>query len=673
MPKPIANAKAFNGSIMNGFLFAMQAGTSTGGVGLNQMVKVTFEQLQKWILKGMGKIAEFRGEFSSALPEAAAVNDYFYASATFTSGGKTFTQGHFYMFNGTTWSDISGVLSQYAQQSDYLALKDAVDALEGGQIDPVVLFDGTKETYDRVMRSWFVSKGALTATAAELTALCDEWYTITRIGWNGYTTFYQPSESQSSSGTKGGDNSGKLCTPSTDTTKNRDDYEGLPLFAIKDCNWTIDSTSLEIVITAIDGITSNFKRNDPDVFVGVLQMAPYHWYDNKATTYTHGISDVFQSGHDFCKPVPEAVRPSTSDKPNQMRPWVCHSKYVSGVNGSKFTSCSNVTPRAEDVSHNSSQTYAHNIGSQYSGMCACDRDWLIFMFYIKYASLTADGILQGCCSYYRNSGSYVTARAETGVKRILMTSGAAADFLVGSTIRVGTSNSYGSSASYSLSGRAGWKILSKETVTVDGESYVALNVDADTAFDTTAGLYVTSWHWRTGSCDAVLGNDGSPNSATNGQNPARIQGIEYMMGAYEILSDTILSLYRADESYWYDPYVVNKASNQTTSITANYKAMGLPVGQPASSAWKYPKKLSFNGDNFFYEQIEGSSLYWLKDGFYMLAATEGVREWLLFGYLRDGAGAAGMSTGNGDTGLSRADWNVAGRLSPNGNRGEWAA
>lgn len=673
MPKPFANAKAFSGSVMNGFLFAMQAGTSPGSVGLDQMVKVSFAQLQEWILKGMGKIANYRGEFSTALPEAAAVNDYFYASATFAAGGETFTQNHFYMFDGTAWSDISGVLSQYALQSDYLALKDAVDALEGGQVDPVVLFDGTKETYDRVMRSWFVYRGALVATPAELTALCDEWYTITRTGWNGYTTFYQPSESQSSSGTKGGDNSGKLCTPSTDATKNRDDYEGLPLFAIKDCNWTIDSTSLEIVITAIDGITTNFKRNDPDVFVGVLQMAPYHWYDNKDTTYTHGISDTFQSGHDICKPVPEAVRPSTSDKPNQMRPWVCHSKYVSGVNGSKFTSCSGVTPRAEDVSHNTSQTYAHNIGTQYSGMCACDRDWLIFMLYIKYASLTADGILQGCCDYYRNSATYVVAKAETGVRRILVSSATAANFLVGSTIRVGTSNSYGTSASYSLSERAGWKILSKETVTVDEESYVALNVDADADFDTVVGLYVTSWHWRTGSCDAVLGNDGSPNSATNGKNPARLQGIEYMMGAYEVLSDTILKLYQAASAYWYDPYVVNKASQQTTSISANYKAMGLPVEQPASSNWKYPKKLSFNGDNFFYEQINGSSAYWIKDGFYMLGATTGVREWLLFGGLASGSGHVGLSAGSGYYDLSYAPWYIAGRLSPNGNRGEWAA
>jgi hypothetical protein len=570
---------------------------------------------------------------------------------------------------------ISSIVTQIPSASDtsHALSNSAVTALFNSTYDPVSLLDGTKATYDRVMRNWFVSRGALTATSAELTALCDEWYTITRTGWNGYTTFNAPAVSSVSTGTKGGDNAGLSCTPSTDTVANTDDYAGLPLFAVKDCNWTVDADTLDIVITAIDGITSNFRRSDADAFVGVLQMAPYHWYDSTDTTYVHGISDAYQPGHDICKPVPEAVKVDGT-----MRPWVCHGKYAGHIDQSLasasqvFECRSGVTPTTGFVSHNTSQTYARRHGTQYSGMCGCDHSWLVLMLYIKYASLTADALLQGCVNYYRTSASYVVAHAETGTTRLLVSASTAAQFITGSMLRFGSSYSYGDAASYDVSGVDGAKLLSKETVTVDGVEYVALNTDAQAAFDTTTSTYITSWMWRTGSCDAVLGNDGSPNSCTNGQNPAKLQGIEYMYGAYEVPSDTILSLYTEDSEYWYEPCTVGRSAEQTTSLTSDYTASGITIAQPENSSWQYIKRMGFNGGIMFPAEIGGSSSTYTRDGFYMNGATTGLRGWLLFGALDSGSGKAGLSACDG-AGLGTARWHICGRLSPNGNRGEWTA
>ncbi|MCD7819935.1 MAG: hypothetical protein LUH07_12945 [Lachnospiraceae bacterium] len=158
------------------------------------------------------------------------------------------------------------------------------------------MLDGTADTYKSVMYRWFRLKGAndyaTSGDYASLTFLADEWYTITRDSWCGYTEFYQPDISAVSTGTAGGDNADLTCTPSTDTVANQDDYAGLPLFACVDCNWYVDADTLRPVITAIDGITDNFTRYDPTVYVGVLQMAGYIFFEEGDETYKIGYAST---------------------------------------------------------------------------------------------------------------------------------------------------------------------------------------------------------------------------------------------------------------------------------------------------------------------------------------------------------------------------------------------
>ena len=538
-------------------------------------------------------------------------------------------------------------------------------------------FDGTKATYDKIMRKWFLANGANTMTAVGLTALCEKWYTLTRDGWDGYTAFAQPSESTVSTGTKGGDNAGKTCTPSTDSTAGTDDYAGLPLFACVNVNYTVDPTSLDILVTAIEGITDNYVQNDPATYVGVMQMTGWHYWYDTATTYVHGYADHrVAAGH--CMPLPEAVRTDGT-----IRAFVVHSKYMSHTVSGKMTSCAGLIPTAW-ISHNNIHTLSAQNGTQYSGGTTADYSFLRLMVYIKYASLTLDGIMQGCCSY---NYQYYAQVAETGVKRIILPAAAASNLKVGSSVLIGAYTSTtdrGNASLYSISTNAGVVITAIETVTINDTTYTAVYVDIGTAFDTavngdaTAGTTIVStFHWKTGTTDSVLGNDGSPGSNTSGVYPFKAQGIEFMMGGYEVLADVIMveALNASDNHTYYTPHIVRRSAKQATSVTSDYKGITeLAIQMPAAAGWHYPKRWGY-AEGVFYPTVDGtSSSQYTKDGFYMDAdGTTGNREWLGFGSLYYGSGVAGLGCLDGDFGLPNSRWYYLGRLSPNGNRGEWAA
>lgn len=540
--------------------------------------------------------------------------------------------------------------------------------------------DGTPETYKKQMRKWFTVNGARNASPMELTGLCDEWYTITRESWSGYTTFYQPDVSAVTYGEKGGDNAGLSCTPSTDTAANTDDYAGLPLFAVVDCNWEVDAETLEPVITAIDGITDGFARSDPSVYVGVLQMSGWHYWIERKETYTHGYSAVRNVPYANLEPIPESVRADGT-----IRSWVLHAKYVARKTSSgALTCCSGVIPTGW-MSHNTIHTAAKINGHQYSGETTADDAFLKLMMMIKYGSLTMDGIMQGCCNA---NYQYQAQVSETGVKRILLTADQAEKLEVGMNVLLGvydTSASApmdrGSAAMYSITGQAGAAITGIEKTVIEDTEYVAVYIDTAGPFDTSANgaqtegtTYISTFHWTTGKTDGVLGNDGSPVNCTSGKYPAKLQGIEYMVGGYEVLADSILKLY-ADEDgkYWYEPYIVRTSADQATAITDSYEATGIRCAQPETDNWYFIKKLGYAKGVFFpVDASGGSSTTYTRDAFYMNASVSGTREWPARGSLFYGGGA-GLSCLLGNAGPSSATWLYLARLSASGNRGERTA
>lgn len=585
--------------------------------------------------------------------------------------------------------DIPAIRGEKGDSAYQVAVKNGFTGNEKDWIEylrypyPVILLDteGTRSKYRNTMKKFFIEHGV--NEGVDITELCNKWYTYTRTGWSGYTRFLL--SSSASTGTKGGDNANRTCTPSTETAENTDDYAGHPLFAIVDCNYEIDPTTLDIRITAIDGITDNFERYNPAKFVGVLQMTPWHYFDEDDVSYTHGITDAFEAGHKYCEPVPEAVKLDGT-----VRPWVVHSKYMSSLINGKLTSCSGLCTRGHVISHNTLQNYAKAIGTGYSGGTIMDYAFLQLMTMIKYGSMSLDGIIQGCVSY--NNQAYAIA-AESGTNRVILSETDAAKFEIGSVCLVGnytSSNDRNNSSTYNLSTNFGARIKTKSAVTTDdGVSGVALYFEvmdgntgafSDPSWDTgangsaTAGsTIVSTYAWPTGSNDRILGNDGSKDAPGSGKYAGTIQGIEFAVGVYEVMADVILN--QDAENYY--AFICNLVANQATSITSNYVDIGLKSKKnSAGGGWEYIKKLDFAKGVFFgTETAGGSSSTYTKDAFYKNGTntTSGTREWLAFGYLSDGSSSGGMSYLVGCNALSFASWIIGGRVSPNGNRGELSA
>lgn len=532
-----------------------------------------------------------------------------------------------------------------------------------GERTPGSLLDGTRNTYLAVMKQWFEQRGADNVTDTQLTKLVDEWFVAVRdVNFDGYVDFDALSVSQLSTGTRGGSLTGKTCAVSTNDTAGQDDYAGLPLFACVDVNFRVDPVTLEPIITAIEGITKGFERYNKDKFVGVLQASGYVYMMETASIIRLGYSSVWRPYANIA-PLPEAVRVDGS-----VRPWVVHAKYLNHTVDGKLTSYSGVIPTAFNISHNTLHTLAAATGTGWSGMCYCDWNFIRLMFHLKYASLSADGILQGCLV---NNYNAVAAVAEVGVKRVLVTD--ANGIEAGMGVFVGTANDRGAN-SYSISGSGGCLVTSVETVTIGADTYTAIYVDTPAVFDTTVGgTYVTTFHWPNGSCDKILGTDGSPVSATSGKYAAKIQGIEYSLGGVEVLADTMANYTQTDGNYYFEPWFVNRTANQATSLTGDYKASGVKVSQPGSSGYQYIKKMALSLGLLIPDVYGGSSSTYYKDAWYLLAATEGVREVFCFGDLHDGVAGCGLSYAACSGGLAGAGWSIVSRPSPNGNRGEWLA
>ena len=542
----------------------------------------------------------------------------------------------------------------------------------------IAMIDGTAEGYKRAMRAWFAAKGAQAKVDAgeDLTALCDEWYAITRQPWDGGVEFYQPDVTANGIGTKYGDNANLVMEPSTDTVAGRDDYAGLPLFATVDCNAVVDPTTKDVKITAIDGITTNFERYNPNAIVAVLQQNGYTYTEDGGNTYKIGYTSEYKMGKTNIG-APFGVRFSD----NKFRQWTIHTKYMAHkTSDNKLTCCAGVVPTARVFSHNSLMTYARNVGTGYSATCASDLGFIQFMYFLMTGVLYSDGKLTGCFGW---DVRYPALKAETGAKRVLIAANVT-NLPVGCTILIGPRGS-GSiydryDAQATLSGGDGRKITSVEQVSIDGTTYTAVNFEGD-AIDTVAAgtddattTYVRSWHWTCGTTDAVLGNTGAYKSCTSGIYPIKIQGIELANGAWETLGDSIMKYYQDSEgNYKFQRYTVADATKQSTAITADYKACGVEVDQPASANWYFIVKMLFALGMFQPNVITGggSSTYH-KDAQYVLASTTGEREILCVGNLVDSVANCGVSCSGCNSSLGLAHWNFGGRLSLNGCRGELA-
>ncbi len=468
--------------------------------------------------------------------------------------------------------------------------------------------------------------------------------------------FNQFDVSPSPLGIKKHDNEGLVCEPSTNTIRGRNDYENIGLFMSIDVNAYVDEND-DYHVIAIKG-DGRFKNDGTMGDVYVMAMPGYQKRYETDTVWGISYSDTMHPGFEI---LDEAVKPDGT-----IRPFLLHAKYVAGRNpheNNNLASISGVSPEYADMSHNGQITEFKKKGVQYSGKTSHDDYYVQLMMWLKYATTHSQSIMYGASSYYLQ---YTNLVPEAGVKRVIITNAQANNLLVGSCVSIGDygdgtiSADRNSAQNYNLANRV--NIIDIVDL---GDGNSAVYVDSPSIFDTTLTTTITTYPWYTGSCDNVLGQDGSPNSNTSGKEPFVINGIEMMIGGYEVLQNLIVLNNAADNRI--DVYANYDCTTYATSVTSAYDL----VGQLAqtNNSWKYGSKMVIPRNHpsvILITEAEASSTTGTGDGIYTNPPSAGgTRVWRSLGAL-DAGSLGGFRCLNAYVALSSAYWNILGRLSATG-------
>lgn len=493
-----------------------------------------------------------------------------------------------------------------------------------------------------------------------------------------------------SEGEKLDDNAGLVLEPSTKTIRGRNDYKDIPLFKTYDVNAYVDDDGVRHV-TAIKG-DRNFKDTGKnDVFVMGMSYYEKYWEDGQYWYYSR--TDVPKNGYKIAR---ECI-----NKDGSIQPYGLYSKYVTGFIEGKPYSSKGLKPAryyassteddiSTDNSYNGMIGYIPRKGKYYCGGMACEYKYILTSFYLKYASSNSEPIMAGCSAY--NFQYIASIQSSDNNTYFPVTKSQANSIVVGAYVSVGypygkrtnTDRTYSSMHRYADD----VKVLKKESL---DDNNVAIYLDIETPFNTmpvalsdgtNGDVYITSMHWRSGFSDDVLDRDGCPcNEKSELKSmiyPIVIQGIECMVGGYEVYGNAIMDI--VDASGKREVYVTNDATKLTTNVSKikeTYSKSKYSINGKKLNSWNYITKIDFDFDNGVFVQSstgeEGSSTSTgFADGVYFDAASSGQREFLGFGTLwyRSNAGLSCLGAGYS---LSDANWYCLGRISINGVGGELTA
>lgn len=378
------------------------------------------------------------------------------------------------------------------------------------------------------------------------------------------------------------DNAGLVCEPSTDTVEGRDDYADIPLFKWYNCNYKRD-TSGHAYPTAIEHLSDDYRKTGA-VDVGVIQMTPYVRWDDSDPDYI--LWSITDSPRDGFTPWAAAKSGDT------VYPYVVHSKFFSGVGeDGLLRSVYDLVPARNQSYYSLITDYAKK-GAGYKGAGGERVAWQILFNAIKCAVKSSQEKYAGTTGYNLQYSAAIQ-RSEK-LTYFPVTAAQAKNLLVGSYVSIGYGSNNNGTVNIDRSGAtmhsyaSGAKILKIEALD-DTTSAVYLDCDA---FDTmpvalsdtlNAPITLSTIYWCSGTTDAVIGHhDGSPGSNTDAKHPYRVQGIEYAVGGYEVLSDVVLAF---DDSNGKDIYVcpAGVAHTKTAAeILAKYKKVG---NFPAGDFW----------------------------------------------------------------------------------------
>lgn len=496
-----------------------------------------------------------------------------------------------------------------------------------------------------------------------------QWFDLHRTGWHGGVTFPRFSVSQSPLGTKTGDNADMVVQTSTNTKKGRNDFADSPvtdlMFNGIEVNGYIDEDG-EPHITAVKG-SPEFSRDgiNGDVYMAFLTPFYKRVYNDEVDGWDFADHQV-----DDLKPWDGAVRPDGT-----YRSYYFVAKYPGVKNDDGIVASISGRAPIRSVSHNSQITMFAAKGTQYCGFTSTDVAWAQWMNDMKFANRNSQATMTGATEYYLQ---YPATVIEDNVMRIIISKSNASNLLVGSFVSIG----YGtvSSGSVNIDRSAqnihkyadDVKILKIEDYD-DGNS--AVYVDAPAPFSTanvqlndtlSSPVYILTMHWRSGSCDEVLGSDGSPSDPLNWKEPFVLSGVEFGHGGYTVISDVILNgVYDADtDTYSQTPYVVNDNRKISSAITADYTELGYSLPDTQNN-WKYISEAGYDAQYPWVElppTVAASSTTGFCDGLHAGIRSSGLREWLWFGRLGHGS-PAGLRYVNAYSSLSATWWGALLRLS----------
>lgn len=515
----------------------------------------------------------------------------------------------------------------------------------------------TPENIDDMFVSWWHGADDGQYTKTQLLA---RWFNLLNSDKTFGTKFYNFGTSQTTQGELCDDSAEiGVTTPSTNTVKGKDPLHQQFAFWTVEVEYEIDANG-EIEIKSVAKVDSSFNRGGTNGMVGVAQKTGWLSITNDSVNWWVRYRTAQAPGY---VPIAEGVSPVD----NKPRAFVVHAKYMGGKGADgKPTSASGLAPLNYTWSHNSQIAEWRKRGANYAGISICDIFFRILMFWLKYAKKGNSGTMEGCTSY---NFQYKCAVAETGVTRVLLTEAQAKNLLVGSSVIVGDVGSGTSTDRYVASMykcAKNVRILSIVSTVVEETTYYAVNLETDTAFDTTTDTYISTMPWWSGSCDDVLGVDGSPTSCTNGKEPFIIQGLESQIGAYAVVADIIDTITVSEDSttMTINPATVRLAKNIAQSKSANYVDTNKPltIPKPANWAWHFIGDLAYDKAHpeFTLPSIIDNGAN-SGNGFKSavgVPTSGGVYEWLSWSNLNDYSNC-GLACANLNNGLGNANWNIA--------------
>lgn len=446
------------------------------------------------------------------------------------------------------------------------------------------------------------------------------------------------------------DSAGLICTPSTAAKAGSDPFAHLPQF------WCLEVSAEKNA----DGSHTIYYVEHIDDTADVRSGEHLCWVLQKNTYKKEWQDKDYKYLKTRCHPAPGYKRwPEGKDRTGKVHEYMAHPKYYAGMdkNGS-ITSGTGLKP-VNRISYSAGITRWRSRGAQYSGASGSLPKFLDAMFRLKYGRKGNSGKIEGCSSY---NFQYTAAVSETGVQRVILTIAQAANLFVGSAVMVGiqSGSDRNTASNYSICDAK--LITAIETVTISGTQYSAVYIDAGKSFDTTAGsTYISTSPYYSGWNDEVMGRDGSRYDPTTGKEPGMIQGVEFMIGSYMILSDELWQWGKdADGNYTFSCYKCYDQSKCGSAINENYEQIkGAHLVYPAGTtgAWTYITDNIIDDDVLWPEATTASgSGVGVGAGFPRYPAVSGVRAGWCFGGLNNG-GLEGVSCRNSNNGPSTANWN----------------